>query len=72
MNKHLDHDNSTLQDKESECYTTRVAWSVAHFAIKIAESHNCHGDSGKVEMPLYDYLHDAHIDTALKKVFPEL
>ena len=52
--------------------TWSKAWSVAHFAVKIAQSHNCHGDSGKVELPLYDYLHDAHIDTAIKKVFPEL
>jgi hypothetical protein len=52
--------------------TWSKAWSVVHFAVKISQSNNCHGDSGKVELPLYDYLNDAHIHTAIKKIFPEL
>jgi len=68
--------------KKAGLSNMRFRWDMLHLAnLHIAESHNCHGDSVKhvvidgenqviplIDLPLYDYMNDTHIDTALKKI----
>lgn len=53
-----------------DVFTMTNAYTFMFKAVKIGDKGNCHGDSGKIELPLYDYLDDNHIETALKRIFP--
>lgn len=59
---HKDYQEKGLSDE-------RWRWDLLEASrILLLNEHNCHGRFEIVELPVYDYLNDDHIDTALRKI----
>ena len=70
------HRDFLVREGKAKDIDMRLRWDFMHGAgIRIGESRNAdiwEGKEYKTFLPLYDYLNDAHIDTALKSIFKNI
>lgn len=70
------HRDFLVREGKAKDIEMRLRWDFMHGAgIRIGESRNAdvwQGKEDKTFLPLYDYLNDTHIDTALKSIFKDL
>ena len=62
--------NAAQSYKDTKLSFTRFMWDAFNATrLRLTESHNVRGE---LDLPVYDYLNDTHITTALKSVMGEL
>lgn len=63
----LAHRAYIIAEGKAQDVDKRLRWDCLHATkIKLGDGRGCSG------LPVYAYLHDAHIDTALKQIMKEL
>ena len=63
----LAHRDYIIAEGKAQDVDKRLRWDCLHASgVKLGDGRGCSG------LPVYSYLHDSHIDTALKQIIKEL